>query len=192
MLAVYLACLVAGGFVIALSLLGGGDADLEVDTPGPVDVDAGDLEAEPGGEGTVAVARFLSVRNAVFFACFFGMSGTLLTAMGAHPSATLLASVGLGSAAAAAVHLVMGYLRRSESGALPGPAALAGARARVLVGPTRSAPGKIAVSAGDRTHQLVARVHGESGVDRFETGDTVVVVRVQDGTALVAEKTFFA
>ena len=192
MLAVYLACLVAGAFVIVLSLFGGGDTDLDIEASGDIDVEAGELDAEPGGEGTVALARFLSARNALFFAGFFGMGGALLTMLGAEPTATLVASIALGLTAALAIHHAMGYLRRSQSGAVPGPAALAGARARVVVGPTRATPGKVVVSVGDRTHQLVARIHDGCDVDHFETGDLVVIVRVQDGTALVAERSFLA
>jgi len=208
MLALYLVCFVLGGLVLLVSIFGAGDGDVDVDAGGDLDldgtdvgdvdagdVDAGDVDAgdtEPAGEGPFAIARFLSVRNAVFFTCFFGMTGTLLSLLSARPGPTLAASVVLGLGAALAIHRVMGYLRTSQSGAVPGPAALAGARARVLLGPTRTRPGKVTVSAGDRTHQLVARVHPDAGVDHFERGDTVVVVRVQDGTALVAETTFLA
>jgi len=192
MLAVYLACLVAGGFVILLSLVGGGESDIDFDGAADVDVDVDGSSAEVEGEGAAAAAGFLSVRNAVFFACFFGMAGSLLTELGAAPGPTLAAAVALGTAAALAVHHAMAYLRRTQSGAIAPPAALAGARARVVIGPTRTAPGKVAVNAGDRTHLLVARIHGECVVDHFEKGDTVVIVRVQDGTAVVASETFLA
>jgi len=197
MLAVYLACFAAGGFVILLSIFGGGDgdvdADLDLDASADVDVDAdADADAESADEGSVAVARLLSVRNAVFFAGFFGMSGTLLTLLGAAAAPTFAASAVLGVLAAASIQLVLGYLRRSQSGALPEPTALAGARALVLVGPTRTQLGKVEVEAGDGTERLVARIHAESGMDHFEPGDMVVIVRVDNGQALVAEKTFFA
>lgn len=48
------------------------------------------------------------------------------------------------------------------------------------------------VSGGDRTHQLVARVHEDAEASRFGIGDTVVIVRMQDGIAQVAETTFIA
>jgi hypothetical protein len=200
MLAAYLLCFAAGGFVILLSILGGADGDVDVDTDLDLDASgdaAGETDVEAGGEegtdeGTVGVARLLSLRNAVFFTAFFGMSGTLLTLLGTSAAPTLVASVVLGLLAAASIQLVLDYLRRSQSGALPEPTALAGARARVLVGPTRAALGKVEVEAGEGTQQLVARVHAESGVDHFEPGDVVVIVRVDDGQALVAERTFFA
>jgi hypothetical protein len=46
------------------------------------------------------------------------------------------------------------------------------------------------VVAGDRTYQFVARLHEGAGVDHAEVGDTLVVVRIQDGVALVAEKSY--
>jgi hypothetical protein len=128
----------------------------------------------------------------VFFTAFFGLTGALLTLVRLGAGATLLASLGAGTAAAAAVHRVMGYLKGSESGATPGAGVVAGAEARVVIGLDRSRPGKVEVAAGDRTERIVARLHERSRVDHFAPGDRVVVVRLQDGVALVAEKTFLA
>jgi 20S proteasome alpha/beta subunit len=50
----------------------------------------------------------------------------------------------------------------------------------------------VTVATGDSTHQLVARIHHDAASDRFEAGDTVVVVRFQDGVALVAEPKFLS
>jgi hypothetical protein len=189
MLTVYLVCLLLGGLLIALSIFGGGDADAEIDVSGDADVDVEtDVDAEGGGEGVAAAARFLSMRNLVFFMAFFGLTGTLLTLLQANHLATLLTSVGFGALAAFAVHRLMGYLRTSQSGALPSASALAGAEARVVVGLGGTRPGKVDVVAGDRTVQFVARIHEGAKVDHVEVGDTVIVVRIQDGIALVAEK----
>ena len=190
MLTVYLVCLLLGGLLIALSIFGGGDADADVDVAdADVDIEA-DVDAESGGEGIAAAARFLSMRNLVFFVAFFGLTGTLLTLLQANHLATLLTSVGLGALAAFAVHRLMGYLRTSQSGALPSSSALGGAEARVVVGLAGTRPGKVEVVAGDRTNQFVARMHEGAGVDHVEVGDVVVVVRIQDGIALVAEKCY--
>jgi hypothetical protein len=193
-LTLYLVCLIVGGTLLAVSLLGGGDADVDVDVDADVATDGGAAEAggEAEGEGVVAAFRFLSLRNLVFFAAFFGLGGTLLTLLRTDAVLALAASSVLGAAAAAAVHLSMSYLRRSESGALRSLATLAGAPARVLVGLTRTRPGKVTVATGDSTHQLVARIHHDAASDRFEAGDTVVVVRFQDGVALVAEPKFLS
>ena len=192
MLTLYLVCLVLGGVLIAVSIFGGGDADADADVAADADVDLGEVDAETGGEGVVAAARFLSMRNLVFFLAFFGLAGTLLTLLQANSVATVLTSVGLGALAACAVHRLMGYLRSSQSGSLPSLSTLAGSEARVVIGLSATRPGKIDVVAGDRTHQLIARIHEGAKVDHVEVGDTVVVVRIQDGVALVAEKTYLA
>ena len=193
MLTIYLVCLLLGGLLITLSILGGGDADVDVDVAADADIDVegGDLDAE-GGEGVAAAARFLSMRNLVFFLAFFGLTGSLLTLLQANDLATLLVSVGLGGLAAWVVHRLMGYLRVSQSGALPSTSVLGGAEGRVVIGLTGARPGKVDVVAGDRTYQFVARLHEDAKVDHVEVGDTVVVVRIQDGIALVAEKTYLA
>jgi membrane protein implicated in regulation of membrane protease activity len=191
MLTLYLVCLVLGGLLIAVSIFGGGDADVDVDVAADADVDVeADVDAEDGGEGLTAAARFLSLRNLVFFMAFFGLTGTLLSVLGAQHLATLLTSLVLGVVAAYAVQRLMDYLRSSQSGALPGASALAGAEARVVVGLAGRRPGKIDVVSGDRTYQFVARMHEGAGVDHVEVGDVVVVVRIQDGIALVAEKSY--
>jgi membrane protein implicated in regulation of membrane protease activity len=191
MLTLYLVCLLLGGLLIALSIFGGGDGDVDLDVAADadIDVDGGDVDAE-GGEGVTAAARFLSMRNLVFFLAFFGLTGTLLTLLQANHLATLLTSVGLGALAGWAVHRLMSYLRGSQSGAIPSVSALGGAEARVAVGLAGTRPGKVDVLAGDRTYQFVARIHDGAKVDHVEVGDTVVVVRIQDGIALVAEKSY--
>jgi len=191
MLTLYLMCLLLGGLLIALSLFGGGDADVDVDVAADADIDfeGGEVDAE-GGEGLAAAAQFLSMRNLVFFLAFFGLTGTLLTLLQGNHAATLLTAAGLGLVAAWAVHRLMSYLRGSQSGALPSPSALAGSEARVVVGVTGTRPGKIDVVVGDRTYQFLARIHEGAAVDHVEAGDTVVVVRIQDGTALIADKSY--
>jgi len=220
MLAVYLACLLVGGVLLALSLFGTSDTDLDVDVSGAPDVsaegvvsvdtdigaveiadagaadagaessdidDSGD-DAERLGEG----ASFLSMRNLVFFLAFFGLTGTLLTLVAASPGAVLVTALVLGAAAGTTVHRLMSYLKTSESGLLASETAFAGARARVLVGISRTRPGKVTLEDGERTHDFVARIHAGSTLDHFEPGDSVVVVRLQDGVALVAEPTYLA
>jgi hypothetical protein len=211
MLTLYVVCLLLGGLLIALSIFGGGDgdmdvdmdvdvdvdvdldADMDVDAAGEADVDSGDADADAeAGPGLAAAARFLSMRNLVFFLAFFGLTGTLLSLLQENERATLATALGLGLLAAWAVHTLMGYLRASQSGALPSPSALAGSEARVVVGVRGSRPGKVDVVAGDRTHQFLARLHEGARVDHLEVGDTVVVVRIQDGVALVADKSYLA
>jgi hypothetical protein len=194
MLTLYLVCLLLGGLLIAVSIFGGGDGDVDVDVAGEADLDVeGDVDVDAdAGSGLAAAARFLSMRNFVFFVAFFGLTGTLLSLLQDNGMATLVTAVGLGLAAAWAVHALMGYLRSSQSGTLPSPSALAGSQARVVVGIRAAHPGKVDVVAGDRTHQFLAQLHEGAKVDHFEVGDKVVVVRIQDGVALVADESYLA
>lgn len=191
MLSLYLVCLVLGGVLIALSIFGGGDGDLDMGADADVDVEGGDLEVE-SGEGVTAAARFLSMRNLVFFLAFFGLTGTLFSLMGTGFVVTLATSAALGLVAAVIVQRLMDYLRSSQSGSIRKMSTFAGAEARVVVGLGPGKPGKVDIVAGEQTHQLVARIHEGARVDHAEVGDTVVVVRIQDGIALVAEKTYLA
>ena len=128
------------------------------------------------------VSKIVAVANPFFYkAAVDTLSGETMDAAWA---------LGLGAVAAYAVQRLMDYLRGSQSGALPGAAALAGAEARVVVGLAGTRAGKVDVVAGDRTYQFVARLHEGAGVDHVEVGDSVVVVRIQDGIALVAEKSY--
>lgn len=190
MLALYVTCLIFGGVLVALAIFTG---DLGVDTDFDLDALAevnGNLEA--AGEGIGAAARFLSFRDLVFFAAFFGLAGTLFTALDVGSLATLTTSVGIGVAAAVSVHHLMGYLKDSESGELASLNDLEGALAEVVIDIGELRAGKIAIKAGDRTHQLIARRHEEAKSKRFRTRDTVVVVRVENGMAYVAETTFLS
>jgi hypothetical protein len=221
MLTLYLACLAFGGVFLGLSLLGGDEShadapgevevSTDVDVSGDLDLSAhadlsghlegpdagaghpdGDTDTSSHGEGLLAAVRYLSLRNLIFFAAFFGLTGTLLTLFDAARLPTLVAALGFGGAAALAIDRTMAYLRRSESGALPSLSVLGGARAQVLVGIDAAHAGKIAVVTQEQTQQLVARRHPKAAVERFAAGDTVVIVRFQDGVALVAEPTFLA
>jgi len=186
MLTVYIVCLIVGGALVALSILGGGDTDAAFDADA-----AGDV-AEMDGEGLAAAARFLSFRDLVFFVTFFGLTGTLLTALGIGPLLAAPFSVAVGVAAGALVHRVMVTLARTESGELADGAALEGTLASVVVGIDRKHQGKIAVNGGDHTFQLVACLHEQAEARRLRVGDEVVIVRVADGVAQVAGKGFLA
>jgi len=191
MLTLYLVCLVLGGILIGLSIFGGGDGDVDVAADGDIDMESGEMDGD-SGEGVSAAARFLSMRNLVFFLAFFGLTGTLLSLLHASAFPALLTALVLGALAAYVVQRLMDYLRSSQSGSVPSLNTLAGAEARVVVGLAGTKPGKVEVQGGERTHQIVARIHDGATVDHVEVGDTVVVVRIQDGIALVAEKTYLA
>ncbi len=182
MLTLYLACLVLGGFFVALSVFG---ADAGVGS----DLDT-DMGSELGADGGEVTARFLGVRNVVFFVAFFGLTGTLLTLLSVPLLLTPVLAVGMGLVAATGIHRLMGFLQRDENGQIPDADHLEGRMAQVIVDVGVRRPGKVDVVVGDRTYQFLARIHEGAAVDHAEAGDTVVVVRIQDGTALVADKSY--
>ena len=192
MLTLYVVCLVVGGLLVALSIFGGGDADVDTDFTAEADFD---VETTVDGGEAAAVGgptRFLSVRNVVFLVAFFGLTGTLLTLLGAGALLTAPFSVALGLAAAGTIHYVMRQLGGSEAGEVPDAGALEGALADVVVDLDEIHSGKIAVRGGDRTLQMIARVHEDAEVRRFQAGDEVVIVGVRDGIAQVAGTRFLA
>lgn len=188
---VYLACLLFGGLLLLVSIFFGGDSDMGFDLEVDADLDADfDAAAEVSGEGMIAAVKFLSFRNIVFFIAFFGLAGSLLTWMKFNAILTFLAAVAMGLFAAFLGHAAMTYLKKSESGAGTNLRELEGRKAAVLVNVSREHRGKISVSAKDRVFQLLAAVAEESSRDHFDHGDAVTIVRVENGTAFVAEESF--
>ena len=182
MLTLYLVCLILGGALVALSVFGVGEIDTDVD----VDVLDG-----VAGEGLSAAAQFLSLRSIVFFAAFFGLTGLVLTVFGVGSLLTPIAAGITGVTAAAVVARLMQYFAAEESGVAEARD-LAGTMAEVLVEIGDGSAGKIAVRDGERTRQLVARVHEQAATRRFRVGDEVVVVELERGVAHVAGKAFLA
>jgi hypothetical protein len=187
---VYVVCLMLGGAMIALSIFAGGevdaDADLDADLAPDADGDVGELQ----GEGLAAAARFLSIRNLVFGVAFFGLTGCLLSLGGVPQPVTLPVSMGVGLLAGASLQRLMDYLRGSESGEITSLRSVEGAHAEVVVGLEDGRPGKVVVATHDQTHELVARIHEEASVRRLEPGVQVLIVRIDEGVALVAEADF--
>jgi membrane protein implicated in regulation of membrane protease activity len=198
MLTVYLACLVFGGILLAVSVAGGLDHDAGIDHDVGADhdlgADAGSVHAGADHAwlrgGLHEVGQFLSFRSLVFFAAFFGLTGTLLTLFGSHPLATPPASAAMGILAAAAMHKTLQYLRATESGAPIRLADLEGAKATIVVAPSRQRRGKVRVAGGEQFLQLLALVAEEAKRDEFRPGDTVTIVRVDGDVAHVAEESF--
>jgi len=210
MLTVYLACLIFGGALLAVSVAAGGDAHgstvVHVDTQTGAGVEGGisggaeahlelvDQDGSANGrtphQDFAEAAQFLSLRNVVFFMAFFGATGTTLTLLGVTALLTVASSVGMGSTAAAAIHRVLGYLRRTESGRVDHERDFEGLPARVLVAVGPGKMGKVGVDTAERSVRLLAHVAEESAQERFTEGEEVVVVRVEDGVAQICGKDF--
>lgn len=201
MFTLYSVCLIFGGIFIAISIFAGGHGDVDVhgdlDFHGDVDVHTdlhGDAHADlhgEGGEGIAAAARFLSLRNLIFFAAFFGLTGTLFTLLGIPDLVTLVSAIVMGLVAGGLMHKLMTYLRFSEVGEESGSVAdLEGATAKVFIDVSKKQRGKISVRKGDRWMHFVALVHEDASRDRFKAGETITIVRMKDGTAHIAGESF--
>jgi hypothetical protein len=91
----------------------------------------------------------------------------------------------IGALGAGISTVVFGWLRKSESGDMPGDRAWLGATAQVLLPLSTGGTGKILVSRGGRAQELLARPFDHDAGDP-ETWSSVVVLEIRDGIALVA------
>jgi hypothetical protein len=197
MLTLYLACLIFGGSLVAVSILGGldsHDVDVHADVDVHVDADHGDIPSADhhavGEHGMAEAARFMSFRSLVFFTAFFGLTGSMLTWIETPFVLTLLASIGMGGIAAAGIQSTLAYLKRTESGRVLNLRDIEGLKATVIVGVARGKRGKIRVATTEQFLQLLATVADESKRAEFSAGDVVTVVRVEDDLAQVSEENF--
>jgi len=203
MLTLYIFSFVLGGGFLAISFLAGdaGDGDLGLeggfelegglDLDGGLELDAGtDLEVLDAGQALDAAdasgsaAKILSLRGLVYALFGFGATGTLLTSLGVGSAATLVASVVTGFASSALVTWAFNYLRRTDSGSLPGDRAFAGALGRVVLPLSAGSAGAVVVRRGDREIRLRALPHA-SGSGDPAGWERVMVVEVDSGIARV-------
>lgn len=173
-----------GGDVGDTDLSGGIDVDteLDADTGGPVDGGSGGLF--DGAIGSV-FASLVSLRTLVFFSAFFGTSGLVFSALGYSWAATLVTALLLGVIAAGTNSVLFGLIRNSQPNSQISDRTLEGRPAKVVLPMDGSTRGRIRVDLSGQPHYLVARpmdgVH-----ERFDVGASVVVVKIEQGTAHVA------
>ena len=189
MTAVYLFAAVVGWPLVAFLVLfgdtaeAGGGGDIGGDGGGPDGVggDAG------SGDSSLAdtIGSFFSLSGIAFFAAFFGLTGLLLGWMEAGVVATFFAAAGLGVFAAWFHGMLIGWLRRSSSDSSIADAEIAGLPARVSVPLAADRKGRIWVEIAGRRLNYVALPY-RLDASTYGVGDTVVVIEVDDGVALVA------
>ena len=171
------------------------DVDLDADADADVDADAdadADHDASADGDvdaGTHGVSLsdfwipFLSVRFWVFFLCFFGVTGIVLTLLAlAGKWATLVTAVGMGTVTGFAAAFIIQRLKRAEVGLAVTEEDFRGREAQVLLPIEAGERGKIRLEVRGNTVDLVARCDGERSIG---TGRTVLVIEIEDGVALV-------
>lgn len=207
---VYLFCLVLGGGLAALSVLGDAldlGADVDVDAPdvdaagAGVDADAdlveagmeaGDAAAEAlsGAEGEAPDAdaeKVFSLRGLVYALFGFGLAGTALGGLGWSPAApaTLAFSALAGAGSGWVTTRLVNWLRRSETGSHPGESSFEGRPGRVVLPLAPGSPGRVKVRRGERSYELRALPY-DPGADGARGWEEVVVVEMREGTAYVS------
>jgi membrane protein implicated in regulation of membrane protease activity len=166
----YLISLVAGGILLAVSMLGDvfdhAHVDVHVDDPGEFHI--------------------LTIRSATYFLFVFGATGAALdrfSDLGWPATLGIASAAGIGMAAL--VTRVFQYLKRSESGEIDSDRTLHGLLADVVVPITTRNGGKISLRRGGERLELLARPFDESDGDPA-TWRHVRIIDVREGTALVS------
>lgn len=196
MLAVYIFCLVLGGSLMAVSVMGDvfGDADVDLDVDTDVDfqLEAGDLDADVGdvdldtGDTTHAT-KILSIRTLIYAVFGFGAVGTLLSLLGAGGFLPTLAfAVTGGLLSGAVVTTVFDWLKRTDTGAQISDAGYVGLSGTVTLPIGPGSPGTVAVERGERRISLRALPHPAAPEGDPARWKTVVVVDMERGVARVA------
>ncbi|AWN23065.1 hypothetical protein DKM44_07345 [Deinococcus irradiatisoli] len=164
----YLFCLIVGGGLLALSVVGGHDHGVGSD------VDPGHPEA--GADHAAGnLAGYFSLRALVSFAAFFGLGGLAARGLGLGGAAQLAFALvcGLLVGAFAAVSL---RLARTHGETETRAAKMEGRTGKVLVAPGVGRPGKIELTVEGQLEQRLARSD-----DALRPGDQVIVIGVEGG-----------
>jgi membrane protein implicated in regulation of membrane protease activity len=142
-----------------------------------------------GGDSGVAddaVALFLSSRFWVFFALAFGLSGTLLSALGlASPGSVGAIAGAAGLAAGLFASLAFRYVRRAAVSTSADAGEAVGHTGRVLVACAKGRVGQVRVELKGQSVDLMATTDEEGGLAR---GADILVESVEGEVARVSQR----
>lgn len=202
MIWIYLLSAVFGGLFVVPMMMGGldldTDFDIDLDAEADFDLDAGGAEIDVDGGLDMDADSFLgqfgdfagsllSFRSIIMFITFFGVSGLVFSGLGFGTIATALTASGLGFAAAMLNSALFTFIRGNEVNSQITNIDLQGTLARVIIPIDSDHKGRIVAEINQQPHYLVA---SPSALDRgqsFAVGDSVVVVDMERGTALVTK-----
>lgn len=189
MLSLYLIALLVGGFLLALSMLGGHDTDVDADFDADADIDAdADADADFDGGGFDAIMAWLpfaSLRFWTFFAAFFGLTGVILD-IGelANPWVGLGIATAVGYVCGASTTRLIRKLRSERVDSSLSRNDCIGETARVVLPVAQGDPGRVRLEIKGRVIELTADTEEES---ELAVGQRCVIYDVKsDGHAVVA------
>jgi membrane protein implicated in regulation of membrane protease activity len=183
MLVIYLITVIVGGVLVAVSIAAGADSH-STDHGG----DAGHGNGDHAGTAD-AILSWLpvaSLRFWIFFAAFFGLTGSALTMLGAPgPIPTAIAAALVGYASGLLISRSIRALQRSSSDSSVGEADLIGATAQVLVPMAAGRTGKVRLELKARAVDLLAETD-EPG--EIAAGERVLVIAAPHGGHVVVAR----
>ncbi len=186
MTTLYLITLIVGGCLLLLSIFAGGDheldSDVDVDLSADMDLDH-DVDGFDAG-GYDAWLPIGSLRFWTFFAAFFGLVGTVLTATGGMSKMmTLAAGIGVGYLSGIVATKVLRALTKQRVGKVVGGNDLVGITGTLMLPASPGAPGKIRIQLGGRILEELAH----SDERPMRQGEKVLIIaKHEDGGVLVS------
>lgn len=192
----YLIALIVGGVFTVPVFFGGLDLDTDSDFDFDADVDldtdlGGDLDTDADlsvGDSDFAefAAGILSFRSIVFFLFFFGLTGSALRFFGSGEPFVIVAAVILGLMAAMANSALLQWLRNGETSSQLTNEQLVGARAQIVIPPGAGGRGRVRAIVDGQPRMYSAQAYRTNSDQIYSVGDKVVVIEIDNGTALVA------
>lgn len=188
LLAIYLGCLIVGMGLLAASFFSDHDTDADVDHDFDVDQDVDLAPGEVAGSVDGAEALWLpilSMRFWVFFAAFFGLTGTILHFVHENPNIVLGVAAGMGFLCGYIASRLVRTLRAQQVNSTIDPQTdYVGKRGEVLLPIEPGDPGQVRLAVKGTFVDLPAVCEGSLVLAR---GAEVLVLeyRVEGGTLLV-------
>ena len=161
MITLYLVTLIVGGCLLMLSIFAGGDHELDHDVDADFDANLDmDLDGDVDGFDAGGYDAWLpvgSLRFWTFFAAFFGLVGTVLTAVGGMGKLmTLAPAIGVGYLSGVVATKLLRALTKQKVGKVVGGNDLVGVSGTLMLPASPQEPGKIRIQLGGRILEELA------------------------------------
>jgi hypothetical protein len=194
MTTLYIICLTVGGVFVALAAfagLDGADFELEFDP----DVELADRQNQAESGGVLQPKRrpprltipFLSLRFWTFGACFFGLTGTILSFISPTLTPTAIATISLavGAFCGTAIVWIFDVLRSQQVNSMMQSDDLIGLGGTVEIPFDRDSRGKVRLSVKGCTFDMGAMTEENR---EFSLGDRVLVVGMEKNRVWVVSE----